>query len=114
MMKLLMYQKTHPDTQEIKKVLQSCFVIFKMVFMMMQNLHLSQKTRVPILKHKSEKASRRTDPDVKLILMNVKLLYFCKVGALMMQIQEGDPPFIMGDKRQTVPGAEIKDPTLTV
>ena len=46
------------------------------------------KNKVPILEHKSEKASRRTDPDVKLILMNVKLLYFCKVGALMMQIQE--------------------------
>ena len=99
MIKLMMYQKTHPDTQEIKKVLQSCFVIFKMVFMMMQNLHLSQKNRVPILKHKSEKASRRTDPDVKLILMNVKLLYFCKVGALMMQIQEGGPSLHYGRQK---------------
>ena len=57
--------------------------------------------KVPILRHKSEmlKASRRTDPDVKLVLMNMKLLHFCKVGALMMQIQEGGPSLHYGRQK---------------
>ena len=57
------------------------------------------KNKVPIFEHESEKASRRTDRDVKLILMNIKLLHFCKVGALMMQIQEVGPSLHYGRQK---------------
>ena len=39
---------------------------------------------------------------------------FVKLALWWCKYRRGDLPFIMGDKRQTVLGAEIKDPTLTV